>query len=216
MTAPTKVAEFHAEYERQIGSRSSLFRGLATALSSARMVLYPGSYVDLSPSDWFDDVTYVDMDRRAKRFFGQHEAVSHLIAARRLKVGSRVAPAPTVSFLHRDYRTDLPLAEGSVDVLVSLYAGFVSEHCTRYLKRGGTLLVNSSHGDAAMASIDERYRLSGVVLSRRGGYAFSSEDLHTYLVPKRPRSISAEELHRTGKGIAYQRSAFAYVFTLEG
>lgn len=215
MTAPTKVTEFHADYERQIGDRSSLFGALAASLSDARTVLYPGSYVDLSPSDWFDDVTYVDTDRRANRFFGEQDAVHHLIAARRRSAGASLSSTPTVSFLHHDYRTDLPLADGSMDVLVSLYAGFISEHCTRYLKRGGALLVNSSHGDAAMASIDSRYRLSGVVLSRSGGYALSEQALDTYLVPKRPRTITVETLHESGKGIGYKRSAFAYVFTRE-
>lgn len=65
------------------------------------------------------------------------------------------------------------------DLLISLYAGFVSEHCTCHLRNGGLLLVNSSHGDAAMASIDDRYRLVGVVSSRAGalGHAISSDSL---------------------------------------
>lgn len=75
--------------------------------------------------------------------------------------------------------------KGSVDLLISLYAGFTSENRTSYLGVGGTLLVNPSHGDPAMASIDPRYRLAAVLTSRSGRYFVSSRELATYLVPKR-------------------------------
>ena len=104
------------------------------------------------------------------------------------------------------------VAEESFDLLVSLYASFISEACTRYLRVGGTLLVNPSHGDAAMASIDPRYELSGVVTSRSGDYRVTTENLDSYLVPKKPVDITPELLHERGRGIAYSKSPFAYLF----
>ena len=77
-------------------------------------------------------------------------------------------------FIGADYTDPLGLDDGGFDLLISMYAGFISEHCTRYLRVGGTLLVNPSHGDAAMASIDPRYRLTGVVTSRSGGYSVTA------------------------------------------
>ncbi|MEX1344177.1 MAG: class I SAM-dependent methyltransferase, partial [Candidatus Limnocylindrales bacterium] len=195
------------------GDRAPLFGALAAAFPDATTVLYPGSYVDIAPSVWFDDVTYLDLDRRAARFFGEAGAVGDLVAERRRAAGNDDPRRPRVSFLHGDYRSELPLPEGAFDLLVSLYAGFISEHCTRHLRSGGRLLVNSSHGDAAMASIDTRYLLSGVVRSSGQGYDLSSDDLDTYLVPKKPGPIDVEALHRSGRGIAYTRAAFAYVFT---
>ena len=192
--------------DRHPGDRWRLFRAVSAAVP-ARSVLYPGSFVDLAPSFVFESVTYVDMDRRAARFFADTEGVRELIAEH---TGS---PSPDVAFLHADYATDLGLVPESFDLLVSLYAGFVSEHCTRYLRRGGTLLVNSSHGDAAMAALDERYELSGVVISRDGEYRISTQDLETYLVPRRPVEITRESLHASGRGVAYTRSPFAYLFT---
>ena len=38
-----------------------------------------------------------------------------------------------------------------VDLLVSLYSGPLSGHCTPYLRVGGMLLANASHGDVALA-----------------------------------------------------------------
>ena len=44
--------------------------------------------------------------------------------------------------------------------------------CLMHLRVGGTLLVG--HGDAAMASIDPRYELAGVVTTRKGGYEIAT------------------------------------------
>lgn len=115
--------------------------------------------MDIAPSFVFPNVTYVDMDRRAKAFFADASGVQEIIETH--------APLNTnakVSFIHADY-AQLGLPEASFDCLISLYAGFISEHCTEFLKVGGHLLVNPSHGDAALASIDERYQLDAVVLS---------------------------------------------------
>lgn len=179
---------------------------MAAALD-AEHVLYPGSYVDVAPSFVWPSVTYVDIDRRASRFFADEAGVQELL----IEYG--VGPAAhTVRFIAADYTDPLDLDDGEFDLLVSLYAGFVSETCTRYLRVGGSLLVNAGHGDTAMASIDPRYRLSAVVKSRSGDYRVDARDLDTYLVPKRDVEITKEMLHATGRGIAYTKSPFAYLF----
>ena len=212
MTSPTDVAAFYARFEQHPGDRVKLFGALRKHLPAARTLLYPGCFVDVAPSVWFDDVTYLDVDRRAARFFAELDGVAELVASMRathLAVGES---DPRISFVHQDYRQPLPLPDHSVDVLVSLYAGFVSEHCTRYLALGGTLLANPSHGDVAMADIDPRYQLRAVVTSGVSGYRVSSEGLESRLIPRRPQAISVETLHQSGKGIAYTKPAFAYLF----
>ncbi len=174
----------------------------------ARRVLYPGSFVDVAASFVFPSVTYVDTDARAERFFADATGVRELIAGH-----AGAPPEPAVTFIRGDYTGDLGLADRSFDLLVSLYAGFVSEHCTRYLRIGGWLLVNSSHGDAAMASLDDRYNLAGVLSSGSGRYRVTVDGLDGYLVPKRGAPPGREDLHRTGRGITYTRSPFAYLFT---
>ena len=42
-------------------------------------VVYPGSYVHISPSFIFSDVVYIDADRKAKQFFRQSEQVKDYI-----------------------------------------------------------------------------------------------------------------------------------------
>ena len=188
------------------GDRHRLFTTVAAALDAER-VLYPGSYVDVAPSFVWSSVTYVDIDRRATQFFADEPGVRELL------VEHAIEPAAhTVRFIAADYTDPLDLDDGEFDLLVSLYAGFVSDACTGYLRVGGSLLVNASHGDAGMASIDPRYRLSAVVTSRSGDYRVDARELDTHLVPKRDIDVTKDMLHGTGRGIAYTKSPFAYLF----
>ena len=204
MEATTK--RLWAEQNRHGGDRWRLFRAIESAIE-ASTVLYPGSYVDIAPSFVFPSVTYIDSDKRTPGFFTDVDGLREIIA-----MHAGAPPDPVFRFVHGDYTHDLDLPQQGFDLLVSLYAGFVSEHCTDYLKLGGTLLVNSSHGDAAMASIDPRYQLAGAVESRSGGYRVRTDDLDEYLVPRSTIEINSAMLHKRGKGVAYTRSAFAYLF----
>lgn len=159
-----KTAELWAEQNQHPGDRHRLFRAVADVVD-AETVFYPGSWCDVAASFVWPSVTYVDIDRRAVRFFDDTDGVLEVIAA--------IDGAPgdaDVRFIHADYTEQLPLETESFDLVVSLYAGPVSRHCTSYLRIGGALLVNTSHGDVALASIDSRYELSGVVMSRAGDY----------------------------------------------
>ena len=194
-----------AKQDQHEGDRLRLFRAVGSAVD-ATTVLYPGSYVDISPSFDFESVTYLDIDKRTPRFFGDVDGIDEIVER-------HGGPTPAdIRFVHADYTTALDLPDDHFDLLISLYAGFVSEHCTRHLRVGGTLLVNPSHGDAALASIDDRYELVGAVMSRDGDYRVRTDDLDTHLVPTKPQDISAEVLHRTGRGVAYTKPAFAYLF----
>ncbi len=195
-----------AKHDQHEGDRWRLFGAVAGAIE-ATTVLYPGSYVDIAPSFIFDSVTYVEIDKRAPRFFGDEDGVREIVRRHDGPID------PDVRFIHADYTSELDLATEHFDLLISLYAGFVSEHCTKHLRIGGTLLVNPSHGDAAMASIDSRYELGGVVVARDGKYRVDNSELDNYLVAKRPHTITIDSLHESGRGVAYTRSPFAYLFT---
>lgn len=195
-----------ADQDRHVGDRWRLFQAVGEAVEAAS-VLYPGSFVDISPSFVFPRVTYVDSDRRTPAFFPDADGVLEIVAAH------EASPArPVLRFIHGDYTQALDLPDESFDLLVSLYAGPVSDHCTPHRRIGGILLVNPSHGDAALASVDRRFRLAGVVTSGSGTYCVSTDDLDGHLVPKGPVEVTAELVRETGRGIAYTRTAFAYLF----
>lgn len=200
------TAKLWAKQNAHEGDRKRLFTAVREHVGDGR-VLYPGSYVDVAASCVFSDVVYVDMDRRANRFFEDVDGVREIIDA------EGGPPAAQFEFIHSDYTADLGLEPASFDLLVSLYAGFISEACGDLLRVGGTLLVNPSHGDVAMASIDERFELSGVVTHRSGTYRARTEDLDSYLIPKKSIDLTVEFLHDHGRAIAYTKSVFAYLFT---
>jgi hypothetical protein len=199
------TAELWAEQDRHPGDRHRLFSAVAEAVDAER-VLYPGSWCDIAASFVWPSVTYVDNDRRAARFFDDADGVREIVAA-------AGGPADAhIRFIPADYTQPLPLDHAHFDLLVSLYSGPLSGHCTPYLRLGGMLLANASHGDVALASIDPRYELAAVVLRRGGGYRVSPDDLGSHLVPKRPIEVTRELIERTGRGIAYTKFADAYLF----
>lgn len=93
----------------------------------------------------------MDTDRRAARFFVDQQKVEAELAGR-----TGAGAGAEVTFLNADYTTALPLPTAGFDLLISLYAGLVLDHCRQYLTPGGLLLANTSHGDASLAAFDPR------------------------------------------------------------
>lgn len=199
-----KTQALWEKQDQHKGDRWRLFQAIGAVLPASK-VLYAGSYVDIAPSFVFKDVTYADMDKRAAQFFADIHGVREIIAAHGGSADTKF------EFIHGDvYKAELE--DQSFDLLISLYAGFISEACGNLLRIGGTLLVNSSHGDAALAALDPRLELTGVVVSLKKGYNVSRNDLEDYMVPKKPQTITREMVKNSGRGIAYTKSPFAYLF----
>ena len=198
-----------ATYRTTIGDRSELFGNLAAAWAPAT-ALYPGCYLDLSPSTAIPAVTYVDTDRRAACYFGSHDRVTAELRGR-----TRAGIDPHIEFFHNDYTTAFGLAEAAFDLLISLYTGPLWDHCRKYLKPGGLFLANASHGDASIAALDARLTLVAVVHERAADrYHVDTEGLDSYLQPKTPAAADPDAIRRNGRGVTYTRSAFAYLFQL--
>lgn len=195
-------------YRGSIGDRSPIFREVVARWQVAR-ALYPGSYVDLSPSVAIPSVTYVDTDRRAARYFADADALRSDLAGR-----ADPGAATEIRFLHADYTAGLPLPGSGFDLLISLYAGPVWDHCRRHLRPGGLLLANTSHGDASLAALDPDLELVAVAVRAGDSWAVVSERLEHHLVAKDPSRNDPEAIRRSGRGIAYTRPAFAYLFRL--
>jgi hypothetical protein len=168
--------------------------------------LYPGSFVHITPSFVFPLTVYVEMDKRAKRFFADPWTQDFVEQNRRYK------EKPVVRFHPQDYSEDLPEKPGSFDLLISQWAGFASRSCKLYLKPGGLLLANNSHGDASLASIDQDYRFVAAVSFQNGTYRLIETDLEGYFVPKKDIDITPEHLFKIQRGIGYRKTAWAYLF----
>ena len=205
---PIKLITDWHHYRDQIGDRSDMFKLLASEYG-IRQALYVGSYVDLSPSMAIEQLIYVDNDRRAIQFFANIDAITTIV-----KSDTNDISEPKIKFIGGDYREPLAIEDNSVDMLISLYAGFIWEPCQRYLKQDGYFLANNSHGDVGIALLDNRLTLVSVILHKEGQYKLIKKNLQDYITPKNGYAPSRDELHKSRRGIAYRKSAFAYVFHL--
>jgi len=204
------IADLYRHYHSSRNNeRLGLFQGLVERYD-VRSALYPGSFVHVTPSFVIPTVVYLDADRRADGFFRRGHA-AEIVAAHKA-----YDDEPTLRFHSGSYEEPIDEAEASFDLLISQYAGFVSRSCTRYLRIGGHLVANNSHGDASMASLDPGYRLVAVYRRRDERFTFADTELDTYMVPKKGPPPSREELERAGRGPAFTRRVAGYVFQLVG
>ncbi|MGB5952589.1 MAG: class I SAM-dependent methyltransferase [Ornithinimicrobium sp.] len=205
---PTKSAPSWASYRESIGDRSEMFHSVASAYGVSR-ALYLGSYLDLAPSTAIASVTYVDTDKRAAQYFADPTRIEA-----DLKDRAQPGAGVDIDFLAADFTDTLPIDDGSIDLLISLFTAPGWEHCRRYLKPGGLLLANTSHGEASLAALDPELGLVAAIHHREQRYRLDQEGLDCYLIPKKPEAAAAGAIRSSGRGVAYTRSAFAYLFQL--
>ena len=168
--------------------------------------IYPGCFVHVTPSFIFPCVTYIEMDKRAAKFFSD-PGLEHFITTRK-DYDEQVR----IKFFAQDYREDIQGEDGKYDLLISQWAGIISKYCKRYLKLGGILLANNSHGDATMASRDSEFRLCAAVINKGNNFRLVEDNLETYFLPKKVVELSDEDIENRQRGIVYTKTAWAYIF----
>ena len=119
---------------------------------------------------------------------------------------------PTYSYINADFNSPLKIKAEEFDLLISQYSGFISRACRKYLKIGGILVANSSHGDACMASISPDYEFIAVVNKRNKKWVYSVRDLEKYFIPKKDLIITEKYLDKNPHGVGYTKSATDYIF----
>lgn len=183
-----------------------LFRAIKKKFNPKR-ILYPGCYVHITPSLVFSDVVYVDSFRNTDKFFQNQEVKQFLISNKEYRNKCKFV------FYKQDYFDDLTEKMESFDAIISLYGGFVSKAVKKYLKKGGILICNDSHGDASMASLDPDFKLIAVFNRKADdNYSISSTGLNQYLIPKGRKKITKNHLETSMRGIAYTKSPSGYIF----
>lgn len=203
---PKSALELYQKYfqEKQF-ERLDLFEIISDRFNVQR-ALYAGSFVHITPSFVFPDVVYVDNDKQAKQFFGKPE-IFKFIAKRKI-----YPQEAKVTFHFADYRNGFDEPFETFDLLISQYAGFVGQYCKPYLKIGGLLVANNSHGDAGVAAIDVDYQLKAVFSVRNGKHRISETNLNEYFIPKSQIQITRDYLEKLQKGIGYKKTAGVYLF----
>lgn len=193
-----KEYELHSQ---KIGNRKDLYRAIMIEYS-IKTALYPGSYIDIAPSIVIEDVTYVDSFKGANNFFEDMDVILSYIETHK-----EYSEMPRLRYFYSDYsKLEINL---SVDLLISQYAGFVGQETKKFLKKGGILLCNDSHGDATLAFLDDDYELIGVVDSNK---KIVTNELDSYFKFKRSREIDVDKVRSTMKGPKYKLMTENYIF----
>ena len=193
--------EEYKEYIRKIGNRKALYKAVAKAYG-VQQAIYPGSFIDISPSLVIPEVIYIDNFKGAIRFFKQMDGIQDYI-----EQNKEYPQACKISFIGQDYTE--PLEIGQVDLIISQYAGFVGQETKQYLKPGGILLCNDSHGDATLARFDDDFELIGVV---SGNNEIEQGELERYFKLPKEKPIDLKMVKDKMKGLKYTAAAENYVF----
>lgn len=171
-----------------------------------KSAIYPGSFVHITPAFVFQKTAFIDNDRRVEKFFNDKEVVEMVIRRK------QYSQEPDVFTSQQSYEEEVAVPKGSFDLLISQYAGFVSQAGKRYLQIGGILLANNSHGDAAMAYVDPDYELIAVTNHSNGVWRINNKDLSSYFIPKKGIHPTKTEIQASTKGVGYTKSAANYIF----
>lgn len=196
--------ELYEDYVKNNWNRKDLFVKLIERFN-IKSILYPGSYIHITPSFLLPKVTYVDTDKKAIKFF-KDESVYAFIDTQKIYTESSEA-----KFYPINYYKKFEDSYGKYDLLVSQYAGFISEACKFYLRIGGILVANNSHGDAGLAQLDSDYKLIGVANQKDDVWTISNKNLDDYFVLKKELPITKEFLKTKGRGLGYKKTANAYI-----
>lgn len=185
--------------------RQEIFELIQKQLEVSR-ALYPGSFIHITPSFFIPEVVYVDSDKQAQKFFLETGIYDYIQSKK------RYPQQPLYRFHAQDYSKEIPEKDKSFDLLISQFAGFVSQSGKRFLKTGGWLLVNNSHGDASMAHLDADYRLMAVISGSPHRPRWVTNNLEIYFIPRRGSHPTMHEVLESQKGVGYKNSAIYYVF----
>jgi hypothetical protein len=199
----TEHIKQYIEYSKKIGNRKALYKVVASTFDVKR-ALYPGSHIDISPSFVIPDVVYIDNFKGAIMFFKKLDDIYDYVNSVK-----EYDETPCISFYGNDYQDDLEIEK--VDLIVSQFAGFVGQSTKKYLKKGGVLLCNDSHGDATLAYHDPYYEFIGVV---RSNNEISTSNLGKYFSFDR-KEVDLDEVKSKMKGPKYKHQASNYLFKLK-
>ncbi len=193
------IEEFK-NYVDKIGNRKNIYK-IVKDTFDLKSAIYPGSYIDIVPSLILEEVTYIDNFKKANTFFKQKNEIVKYI-----EENKEYSNPSYINFIYDDYSKVSNIE--MVDLIISQYAGFVGQETKQFLKIGGILLANDSHGDATLAYLDESYQF----IATLDNDIINFDNLEKYFFLSRKRMINLSEVNEKQKGPKYINNAQNYIF----
>lgn len=192
--------ETYEAYASKIGDRKKIYERVQKNYG-IQSALYPGSHIDIAPSFFMPKVTYIDNFKGAIKFFRDRKTIHEYI-----QLNKTYEKEAEIQFVGEDYSTIA--LDVKYDLIISQYAGFVGQYTKKFLKAGGYLLCNDSHGDATLAYFDEAFEFVGVL----DGDKITSLNLHKYFKLKGDKKVDIEDVKKNMKGPKYSHPMENYIF----
>lgn len=170
--------------------------------------IYPGSFVHITPSFYVPNMTYIDSDKRINKFFTDLNIDSY-IEENKVYIENF-----TIKHFQTNFNSKIDIKENDYDLMFSFYAGFISQSCKKYLKEGGLLVCNNSHGDSSLAFVDKDYTFIGVIKRNGNKFTFSDKKLSDYFIKKDGTKIDKDKVLLRMIGENFTKKAYAYVFKI--
>jgi len=196
-----EIIEAYIDYINKIGDRKELYKVVARNYF-IQTAIYPGSHIDITPSLVIPKVTYIDNFKGAIKFFKNMEIIEKYI-----EQNKDYPDLCKIEFIGQDYTQ--PLEIKPVDLIISQYAGFVGKETKKYLKIGGILLCNDSHGDATLAKFDDDFDFLGIVDNKN---KIQSNNLEAYFKLPKEKAVDIKSVKEKMKGLKYSLTAENYLF----
>ena len=196
-----KTIQLYEEYAKKIGNRKELYRIVAKRYEIT-IALYPGSHIDIAPSLVIPKVIYIDNFKGAINFFKNMELIKEYIDENK-----EYEELSDIVFMGEDYSEELYVEP--VDLIISQYAGFVGQASKKYLKNGGILLCNDSHGDATLARFDDEFEFIGIIGKNN---RIIGMELDEYFVLPKSKNVDLIKVRDKMKGPKYILTAENYLF----
>ncbi len=193
------IEEFK-NYVDKIGNRKNIYK-IVKDTFDLKSAIYPGSYIDIVPSLILEEVIYIDNFKKANTFFKQKNEIVKYI-----EENKEYSNPSYINFIYDDYSKVSNIE--MVDLIISQYAGFVGQEIKQFLKIGGILLANDSHGDATLAYLDESYQF----IATLDNDIINFDNLEKYFFLSRKRMINLSEVNEKQKGPKYINNAQNYIF----
>ena len=187
-----------------------VFRAVCDLIGVQRVV-YPGSYVHLTPSLVFPRVCYLD----SVKGFGAAMQSDDLVPW--LDAHKEYAEPVELTAIETAYNRIPSRLLARFGLMVSLNAGAISQDCKPLLAPGAHVVANDGHYDAARARVDADYTLVAAFRAD-GAYETGEEALRGYFVSKQgqplTREMLAENAQRSPSKARYKmaRAADAFLF----
>jgi hypothetical protein len=198
-----EIIHEYLEYVKKVGDRSRLYKHVSQRYGITSAV-NPGSHIDITPSLFIPDVTYIDNFKGTARFFRDLAPIMEYVNEHKHYVEQY-----SITFFESDYNQQLNISK--TDLIISQYAGFVGQAAKRYLDDYGILLCNDSHGDATLAYLDRDYELIGVT---DAAFTIQETGLASYFKISHAKEIDIDSVLTTMKGPRYTHQAVNYLFRL--